>query len=179
MNILLITVITLIVFLSLKTVLFTLLGKVCIVFHKKNHKKENKFSMKDSLLLYMLFELTWILTAWGIAQKVELTLIEYYVIFVLMGITSVIWSYFSWDAEYLVTPIMFSVKHEQYIKKVFLYTLLLFFTLGYGYIQVSNVITVGESINPVLAVVNSSIFIATIAFDRVLNQICLIITKSM
>lgn len=133
--------------------------------------KNRKFDFFLSVGIHGMFICLWCASILAVSKRIGLNNIESYLALCLVGVFSVIWCYFSWDAERIFVKPHKASKHERKAKKVFIYFLILVFVLVQGYHQTLHAINNTYQVNPIFSVTNYSIIVATIAFDRIMNQL--------
>lgn len=106
----------------------------------------------------------------GVLKNNNFSNLEWYIIYTFIGISLMLWCYFSWDFKLKSIP-RFGVDNVFItIKKSFVFICVMTFSFYYGYKTLNKAI-VGEEIDIVTSITNATIVPGIIAFDRVLNQI--------
>lgn len=168
---LLMFVVTIIVFLTYKSSL-VLLSKLLNKLFKVKEDGRHRFDFLMSIAMQLLLVYIWFTCMDLLNEKYGLSYMVFYVSFCLVGIFCVIWCYFSWDAEHIFVKPCKASQEERRIKKIVIYSLILVFVLCQGYYQTLHTMDSSVEINILFSVTNYSVIVATIAFDRVMNQIC-------
>lgn len=169
-NLILELIIAILVFLLFK-VMIVLLSKIVNKVFKVDELNRKKFDFGISLALQLIFIAGWIASVGSTINKFGLTDLECYISLCLIGCFSVIWCYFSWDAEHIwVRPCKASTE-EKRKKKIFIYFLILVFVLWQGYYQTVHAVNDSVEVDKLFSLTNYSIIVGTIAFDRLMNQI--------
>lgn len=163
--------VTLIVFLMYK-VFLVVITKLADKKYLNGQKKEAKFEFPISLGMHGTFICIWCMSMLSVSKEIQLNNVQSYIGLCLIGVFSVMWCYYSWDADHIFALPRKSSKKEKRVKKIFLYSVILIFVLNQGYHQTLHAIDVNYQVDSLFSVANYSIIVATIAFDRLLNQIC-------
>lgn len=167
----LMVIVTIIVFLIYKGLL-VVISKLLNKLLKIKEDGRRRFDFLTSVAIQLLFVSIWFACMDLLNRKYGLSNLFFYISFCLVGIFCVIWCYFSWDAEHIWVKPCKASKDEKRIKKIVIYSLILVFVLCQGYFQTLHVMDNNIEINILFSITNYSVIVATIAFDRVMNQIC-------
>lgn len=140
--------------------------------YAKVFKKEN--NMTFDIVISTVFLAAYMESLYGamlgVAKNNEISDIEGYLIAVFFGIASILWCYFSWDLRLKAKP-KFGVNDKQIaIKKVIIFVIIMVFSFANGYNTVYKEVY-GQEILEGVNIINATIIIGIIAFDRVLNQV--------
>lgn len=112
----------------------------------------------------------------GVSTNRSLSNLDWYCVYTYIGISMILWCYFSWSPKLWSIP-KFSTDNKQIaIKKVFVFLGIMLFSLYNGY-ETLNKIVSGKDINVITAITNATIVPGVIALDRVLNQLLLLKRK--
>lgn len=158
------------VFFLIKIILVVTSKALSKVF-KGNDTKCKKFDIGISLVLQCVFISGWVASIGAIISKFGMTDLECYISLCMIGIFSVVWCYFSWDAERILVRPCRANANERRLKKILIYSLVLIFVLCQGYYQTLHAVNESIEVNMLFSVTNYSIVVGTIAFDRLMNQI--------
>lgn len=167
---LLLVLVTMTVFLIYKGFL-VLVSKLFKKLFKIKEDSKRRVDLWMSAAMQLIFVSIWFFGMDLLSEKYGLSNLVFYVSFCLIGIFCVIWCYFSWDAEHIFVKPCKAKKEERRIKKIVIYSLILVFVLCQGYFQTLHAMNDSIEINIMFSITNYSVIVATIAFDRVMNQI--------
>lgn len=131
-----------------------------------------KFDLFTSILLQLIFVVVWFMIIYGIIGDFELSDIECYISLCMIGISCVLWCYFSWDANKIFVMPRLAFSEERKYKKITVYILIFIFVLCQGYNQTLHVVDSSYEVNILFSITNYSVIVAAIALDRLMNQIC-------
>lgn len=131
------------------------------------------FDLLISIAFYMLYVLIFLSAVQGVSNKIELNNAEWYFVYTFIGISSMIWCYFSWELELKAKPQFAKEKVHVTVKKIVVFAFVMLFTFYSGYTQLNKNLGGGidEQKELLITVTNITIISGIIAFDRVLNQI--------
>lgn len=168
MNIAIILVTSLIVFMFSRLFfifLYWILGKLF-----KTSTDNVKFDLGMSIAYYFIYIQAFLGASLGVAKNIELSYAEWYFICTFIGISSMLWCYFSWDMKFKAKPI-FGLNDKQVIAKkitVFAVVMIISFVNGYGTMCKDYF---GKELFPEIKILNATMIVGIIAFDRLLNQV--------
>lgn len=131
-----------------------------------------KFDLFTSILLQLIFVIVWFMIIYGIIGSFELSDLECYISLCMIGISCVLWCYFSWDANKIFVMPRLAFAEERKYKKITVYVLIFIFVLSQGYYQTLHAIDSSIEVNILFSITNYSVIVAAIALDRLMNQIC-------
>lgn len=157
------------VFLLFKGIIVLLCKISRIIFDDKGN--EQKFDFGVSVAMQILFLGIWATSIGVIMNLYPMDNFVCYTSLLMMGVVSIIWCYFSWDAEHIFVKPRKANNKEKRLKKIVVYGLILLFVLVLGYHQTLHAVGIEEKIDTLMSVTNYSIVVGTIAFDRLMNQI--------
>lgn len=163
-------VVAFIVFLGFKFIMvmgFRLADKIFGI-KEQNH---GRFDLLISIAIHILFLLIWMACIDSAVKTFKMSDLEFYISFCLIGFFSVIWCYFSWDAEHFFVKPHVASEEAQRAKKIILYLLILVFVMCQGYQQTLHLANNSYEVNILFSMTNYSIIVGAIALDRVMNQI--------
>lgn len=162
------SLIVLIVVRMIMILLYWILGKIF-----KSSKDVMKFDLVMSVAFYIIYIQGFLGTAQGILQNNKLSNAEWYFIYTFIGISSIIWCYFSWDLKWKARPQFAKVEIPMIIKKIIVFFLVMVFAFYYGYTQLNENFggSIDEEEKLLATLTNITIISGIIAFDRVLNQV--------
>ena len=141
-------------------IFITLINKL---FNQSVNK--SKINIAFSFFLYVVFFLLYIPAIEIIDKLLELSNLEYYTVYCILGFSSIIWCYFTWSVDSIKSmPKWIDSKYLK-IKKSIIFFVIFMFTLVIGYKQIMNII------DPVFRITNIAIITAAIALDRFMSQI--------
>lgn len=175
MNIVIILLVSLIVFIVSRmffAFVYWLLAKIL---------KLGTYNMGFDLLLSIGFYCVYVQTFLGAVQGVtnnnELSIAEWYFVYTFIGISSMIWCYFSWELKWKAKPQFAKEKMQMVVKKIIVFALVMLFAFYNGYTQLNDNFggEINEEKNLLITLTNITIIPGIIAFDRVLNQISIFI----
>lgn len=140
----------------------------------------NKNSILLSFCLLLLFLSGFIkavqavnIVFWGYEQ----TLLDWYMIYILIGIACIVWCYFKWDLKLISLPKFNDNSKEVAAKKTIIFFLVFLFSLFYGYHQIQMILNHVE-IDLGFTVINITVISVIIALDRVFSQLVSINKKN-
>ncbi len=168
MNIVIILVASLLVFIGIRTFLiflYWLLGKIF-----KASDGNLKFDLGMSIAFYCMYMQGFLGATMGVTKSNELSSAEWYFVYTFIGIISMLWCYFSWDLKFKAKP-RFGLNDKQVvIKKISVFALVMIISFINGYGTMCKEFY-GEDMFPEIRVLNATMIVGIIAFDRCLNQI--------
>ncbi|MDD6216807.1 MAG: hypothetical protein PUB28_08715 [Roseburia sp.] len=177
MNIAVILLTSLIIFIVTRMFfifLYWFLGKILKL---KTHKMG--FDLVLSFAFYAMYIQAFLGAAQGVSISNELSNADWYFVYTFIGISAMIWCYFSWDLKWKARPQFAKEKTQVLVKKIIVFTLVMLFAFYSGYTQLNE--NLGGKINEedklLITLTNITIIPGIIAFDRVLNQISIFIEK--
>ncbi len=165
MTILLILIKSLIIFITFRCLLIILNIIICNVGKIKCYIPP-KFDIILSASLHLIFIGAY---AYVVNRNINLDNLEWYIVYVIMGITSVIWCYYEWELKFKAKPI-FIDKEKNAQKKALLFFIVLVFTFYFGYVQILKLVE-EKPIDSIFIVTYYAIIAIIIAVDRFFNQI--------
>lgn len=154
----------LIVYRTFLTVCYAILNNLI----KSSNKKSNEFDIGISLMTYMTFLLGYLYAIPVIIDKINN--LEWYVIYTLIGITSIVWCYFKWDVKSFKSKPKLIGNRENKIKKISIFLIVFLYTTYLGYNQTLEILE-GKDLNPIFKLMNATAIAGIIALDRVLSLI--------
>lgn len=171
MNIAIILTVSLIVFVGFRLffiLLYWILGKLL-----KLSADTIKFDFFMSIAFYILYIQGFLGAVSGVTKNNELSNAEWYFVYTFIGMSSMIWCYFSWELKWKAKPQFAREKIQMIVKKIIVFFLVMTFAFYQGYTQLDE--NLGGDINEekklLITLTNITIIPGVIAFDRVLNQI--------
>lgn len=168
MNIVLILFTSLIVFIGIRLVFVFLYWILQKMFRLSGDNLKFDFGM--SVGFYGVYIQSFLGAVLGVAKNNELNNTEWYFVYTFIGIVSMLWCYFSWDMRLRALP-KFGLNDKQVvIKKITVFALVMFFSFINGYADMCEEFNMHEMF-PEIKVLNSTMIVGVIAFDRFLNQI--------
>lgn len=145
------------------------------MFNFTNGKKSD-FDIFMSLTLLIIFLSALTTSIHQVSLKNSMTNLEWYILFVLIGISCILWCYFKWrQTSYMSLP-RFTEDDESTKKKAIIFLLVFIFSVVLGYKQVLSYLK-AQHVDSAFYLTNATIVAGMIAFDRFLNQIHHIFTK--
>lgn len=167
MNLLLILIASLITFLVIRVCFIGLYWILCKLFKSTNNIK---FDLIISFLFLIGFIQAFIGATEGVFINRYLSNLEWYFVYTFIGVSMILWCYFSWEFKWNAIP-KFGINSKHIIiKKIIVFTFVMIFSFYYGYVNLNKVIN-GSELDVFIVVTNITIIPGIIAFDRVLNQI--------
>lgn len=167
MNIILILFSSLITFEGMRILFIGIYYVMCKIFKASNNMK---FSLAMSIFFLLGYIQAFLGATEGVAKQRTFSNLEEYIIYTLIGISMMLWCYFSWDFKFKSFP-KFGINNKQIIiKKILVFTFIMIFSFYYGYENLIKIINKKE-IDIFIAITNITIVPGIIALDRVLNQI--------
>lgn len=151
--------------------LFKMFFGIIFKFLPKQKKDSKEFDIWFSMASQIFFVLTWLAAIQAVTEMYGISDLEFYISFCLIGVSCVFWCYFSWSVEHIfINPHIASAKDRK-IKKILIYLLIFIFVLIQGYQQVLHLADSSYEIDILFSYTNYSVIVATIALDRILNQL--------
>jgi len=137
------------------------------------------FNLILSIAFYIMYLQGFLGAVEGVMGKNNITNLEWYLIYTFMGISAMLWCYFSWDIGWKVKPQFAKEGFYVPIKKVIVFSTVMVFVFYHGYTQLNTNFggSFDEEKQMLTMVVNITMISGIIAFDRVLNQIAIICKK--
>ena len=171
MNIIIILVTSLMVFVVFRLFfifLYWILGKIF-----KTSANSAKFGLCMSIAFYLMYIETFLGAVLEVAKNNELNNAEWYFVYTFIGISSMLWCYFSWDLKLKAKPQFAKQEIQMILKKIIVFGAVMMFSFYQGYTQLA--VKFGESFEAekelLVTLTNITIIPGIIALDRVLNQI--------
>lgn len=159
-------------------IIFLAFRFVMIAINKMIEKKwgkasEDKLSNLLRSMAFLLIAVTmWLLIVANLTRiEGTMSTLQFYISMVMIGVSGVIWCYFSWDEDRFLSKPREATRNEKKSKKIVLYSLLCIFVLVLGYQQTINVFEEVHNVPTLYTTTNNSVVVAIIAFDRIMNQI--------
>lgn len=131
------------------------------------------FDLFFSIALLIVYLASFIGAVEGVISTAEITNLEGYLIYTLIGISAILWCYFSWSLNWTAKPQFAKNDFQVLIKKIIVFSLLMIFAFYKGYTQLDmiyggNLDTEKEML---IKITDITIISVIIALDSVLNQI--------
>ncbi len=164
MNFVRILVVTIIMF------FISIYKNVSKISKKPFFKKLLDRSLIDSCMFIFIFLFLYGSTVEAATNLWTIGNFEWYLIFMFIGITCVLWIYFKWEFTKFFPRIDVNNKEILAVKKIIIFTIVMLLSFIYGYAQILK-IAVGKEIEPLTLVANYTIIPGIIALDRVMNQV--------
>ena len=160
--------ITLVLLFVFRLAFLTLYMILCKIFNVSNNVGTQ---MTLSGLFLIIYLQTWLGAVQGTFKNTEvINNIEAYLIYTFVGIAMIVWCYIEWDFEWKAIPKFGKNNKHMKLKKIIVFTIVMFFVFYQGYCQLNNRLN-GEEVDLLVVIANITIVPGIIAFDRVLNQI--------
>jgi len=103
----------------------------------------------------------------------ELSVSEWYIVYTILGVSSVLWCYFRWEFSIKTIPKPNTNQKQIAFKKICVFLLVMCFTIYSGYTGFVSKLQ-NDSSDALSVMLNLTVFTTLIALDRVLNQILVI-----
>lgn len=168
-NFIIIILTSLIVFVLFRMVLLLIYAGLKRVIKGAQCVEEN-FSLSLSVSFFLVYIQGFIGAVEGVTLKQQLTNLEWYFVYVCMGIIAVIWCYCKWTLTLKERPRINRDKRQVALKKVIIFSCVMAFSFVVGFNQMKNILY-GYEVDTLLLFVNVTIIPGVIALDRVMNQI--------
>ncbi len=167
MNIVIIVFISLIVFVLVRfslVALSLLIGRIFKV-------PENKigFHLAISVLFYFLYVTLFLVFVIVISDNRSFSNAEWYFVYAFIGISAILWCYFSWEMKFRALPKFGGNDSATIIKKILVYAFVMVFSFYHGY-SILNEKFSGQNVDLLTTIVNITVIPGVIALDRLLNQ---------
>lgn len=168
MNIAIILLTSLIVFAGFRfffIFLYWILGKIF-----KVSTDSMKFDLGMSIAFCLMYIQGFLGAVMGVTKVNELNDAEWYFTYTFIGITLMLWCYFSWDMKLKAKPIFGLNDKQIIIKKIVVFALVMIISFVNGYDTMHKEFY-GKNVFPEIRVLNATMIVGVIAFDRLLNQV--------
>lgn len=144
-------------------------------FTKMQVEEKEKFDLSISIMLEVSVVVSIFAAIFLVNILCEVGILELYISFYLIGISSVIWCYFSWDSEKIFTKPHIATVSECKRKKIIVYISICAYVFVQGYYQscksMGLELKILNDLEPIFSIINYSVIAGIIALDRVFNQI--------
>lgn len=168
MNIAIILLVSLIVFWGIRLVLIFLYWVIQKIF--KLSEGNMSFDLGISIFFYIMYIQAFLGSVLGVSRNSELSNMEWYFVYTFIGIISMLWCYFSWDLRLKAKPKLGLNDKQVIVKKIVVFALVMVISIINGYDAMCKEFS-GENDFWGIRVLNSTMIVGIIAFDRVLNQV--------
>lgn len=131
-----------------------------------------KFDLIMSIAFFFMFIQCFLGAVQGVTKNNELSNAEWYFVYTFVGISAMIWCYFSWELKVKARPQFAKEKTQMIVKKILVFAVVMAFAFYHGYTQLNEKFGGGldEDKKVLITLTNVTIIPGIIAFDRVLNQ---------
>lgn len=147
------------------------------LFRMYNKKDTGNFNIIGSLLMLLFHLFIWLVLVLIYMESTnDNRNLLWYIIISYSGIAATTWCHFHWDLRKHAKPKFERDKSIIAVKKVFVFTLVMFFSFYYG-CQQMNALLMNEKVDAALTIYNVTIISGIISLDRVLNQIPVILER--
>lgn len=165
-----IIIVSLIVFILYRTIMIVT-GKLLIKIFKADKLGFEKWDVFSSIASYLIFISIFIAAVEATSEKYQLSDVDYYTTFCILGISSIIWCYFKWDIFNLKSlPKLIDNSRSLRIKKGIVFFFIFVFVVKMGYEQTLGVLY-QTPVDSIYSITNTTIIAAAIALDRFMNQL--------
>lgn len=168
-------IISLIVFLGVRLVAILFYEILCCLFKSKEKNDMGAFNFLFSLAFLGIYMQVFSGALQAVIPYMSTTL-ELYMVYTSLGIIAMIWCYFRWDFKFKAKPRFGKNDIMTVIKKIIVYSVVMCFSVYYGYVNINKLIN-GQEIDITILLVNATIVPVMIALDRILNQIMNLINQ--
>jgi hypothetical protein len=160
---------TIVVFVVLRVIII-LMGKLVLKLNKVDESDEKRWDFMESFSTYAIFISLYFAEIIIISHNIILSDLEWYIMYCIFGIVSIVWCYFSWDVNSIKSLPGWSDTNGLKIKKAIVFFFIFVYVLVLGYNQTLNILD-KTPVDPIFSIVNTTVVAAAIALDRFLNQI--------
>ena len=177
MNIIKILGMSLIIFIGFRILFISLYSILKKIITKSTENMT--FDLLLSLGFCLIYLEAFVSTAQGISNNNELSNVEWYFVYTFIGVSLMIWSYFSWELSWKAKPQFAREKTQMAMKKIIVFIIVMAFSFYQGYTQLYENFGGGfdEEKNLLVSLTNITIIPGIIALDRVLNQISILLSE--
>lgn len=139
----------------------------------KSSCKSEKLDLFLSIAFFFMYLEGFLGAAQEVANSCGLSNAEWYFVYTYIGVSAIIWCYFSWELKWKAKPQFAKQKPQMIVKKTIVFFCVMLFAFYNGYTQLSKNFGGGidDETNLLVTLTNITIIPGVIAFDRVLNQI--------
>jgi hypothetical protein len=171
MNIVIILGTSLIVFVGIRLFLIFLYWILKKIF--KASADSEKFDLVMSIAFCLIYIQTFLGVVSGVIKNNELSNAEWYFVYTFIGISLMLWCYFSWDLKLKAKPQFATHEIQMIVKKIIVFFVVMIFSFYQGYTQLTVKFggNLEEEKELLVTLTNITIVPGIIALDRVLSQI--------
>lgn len=171
MNIVIILGASLIVFVGIRLFFIFVYWILKKIF--KASSDNEKFDLCMSIAFCLMYIQTFLGAVSGVTKNNELSNAEWYFAYTFIGISLMLWCYFSWDLKLKAKPQFATQEIQMIVKKILVFLAVMIFAFYQGYTQLTVKFgaTLEEEKELLVTLTNITIVPGVIALDRVLNQI--------
>lgn len=140
----------------------------------KISSEDSKFQLEISIVLFLFYLYIYCEVVQKLIGLVEIvSILDWFLIYTCMGISAILWCYFSWELKWKTRPKFGQNDEEIIVKKIVVFTIVMAFSFYYGYQQLSKTFDADYDKEKVVLIMisNATIIPGIIALDRVLNQV--------
>lgn len=168
MNIAIVLLTSLIVFVGIRLFLIFLYWILQKAF--KDSTDCMKFEPIISIVFCLMYIQIFLVAVSDVSVNNKLSNAEWYFVYAFIGISLILWCYFNWDMKLKAKPVFGLNEKQIIIKKIFVFALVMIISFVNGYDTMYKEFY-GKNVFPEIRVLNATMIVGVIAFDRVLNQV--------